>query len=86
MPAKSVTGLSPIGSATKFRCFCEVVLIMKIDGLGLEKKADHRGSFWIRNKNRRTSYLEEKSFRIKKVTVMKSMTSLETGGAKSTEF
>ena len=26
MPANSVTGLSPIGSETKFRCFCEVLI------------------------------------------------------------
>lgn len=27
-PASSVTGLSPIGSATKFLCFCDVVDIL----------------------------------------------------------
>lgn len=28
MPARSVTGLSPIGSATKLRCFCDVLDII----------------------------------------------------------
>merc|ERR1712029_86161 len=28
IPAKSVTGFSFIGSATKLRCFCDVVLIL----------------------------------------------------------
>lgn len=27
-PAKSVTGFSPMGSATKFLCFCDVLDIM----------------------------------------------------------
>lgn len=36
IPAKSVTGLSPIGSATKLRCFCDVdIFIYKNKKLAL---------------------------------------------------
>lgn len=42
IPAKSVTGLSPMGSDTKLWCFCDVVDILTVELLSMEKKRERK--------------------------------------------
>lgn len=47
IPAKSVTGFSPIGSATKFLCFCDVLDIFDFDAFRTCRWLNNRKIFTV---------------------------------------